>query len=83
VLDWPQMLASEAYRRLDFEQVITRNGATRLNALRGPVRIDGQTLKSGRAAPALGADRETILKDLLSDPVPAESGENDKARSRA
>lgn len=83
VLDWPQMLASEAYRRLDFEQVITRNGTTRLNALRGPVRIDGQTLKSTRAAPALGADRETILKDLLSDPVPAGSGENDTARSRA
>ena len=83
VLDWPQMLASEAYRHLDFEQAITRNGAIRLNALRGPIRIDGQTLKSTRAAPALGADRETILKDLLSDPVPAESGEYDKARSRA
>jgi crotonobetainyl-CoA:carnitine CoA-transferase CaiB-like acyl-CoA transferase len=83
VLDWPQMLASEAFRNLDFQQVISRNGTTRLNALRGPIRIDGQTLKSPRAAPALGADRDAILKDLLPDLLPAGSGPNDKARHRA
>jgi crotonobetainyl-CoA:carnitine CoA-transferase CaiB-like acyl-CoA transferase len=83
VLDWPQMLASEAFRNLDFQQVISRNGTTRLNALRGPIRIDGQTLKSPRAAPALGADRDAILKDLLPDLLPARSGPNDKARHRA
>jgi crotonobetainyl-CoA:carnitine CoA-transferase CaiB-like acyl-CoA transferase len=83
VLDWPQMLASDAFRNLDFQQVISRNGSTRLNALRGPIRIDGQTLKSPRAAPALGADRDAILKDLLPDLLPAGSGPNDKARHRA
>ena len=77
VLDWPQMLGSEAYRALDFEQVIRRNGSTELTALRGPIRLDGQVLKSARAAPVLGADRAAIINDLLSDLVPAESG-NDK-----
>jgi len=63
--------------------VIRRNGTTGLNALRGPLRIDGQTLKSSRAAPALGADRDAILKDLLPEAMPAGSGANDKARHRA
>ncbi|MGI1661559.1 CaiB/BaiF CoA transferase family protein [Palleronia sp. KMU-117] len=83
VLDWPQMLASEAFRSLDLTQVIRRNGAVELAALRGPIRVDGQTLKSARAAPALGADRDAILKDLLPDFPPAGSGANQKARQRA
>lgn len=83
VLDWPQMLATEAFRNLDFHQVIRRNGGHELNALRGPIRIDGQTLKNSRAAPALGADRDAILKDLLPEDMPAGSGTKDKARNRA
>ncbi len=67
VLDWPQMLASEAFASLDFEQIIRRNGIVELNALRGPLRINGQTLKSGRAAPELGADSDRIITELLSE----------------
>lgn len=73
VLDWPQMLATEAFQKLDFHQVIRRNGTAELNALRGPLRIDGQTLKSDRAAPELGADRGRILAELLPGLMPAES----------
>ena len=73
VLDWPQMLATEAFQKLDFHQTIRRNGTAELNALRGPLRIDGQTLKSDRAAPELGADRGRILAELLPGHVPAES----------
>ena len=83
VLDWPALRESETFRMLDFEQVISRAGAVHLNALRGPIRLDGATLKSARAAPALGADRESILKDLLSDPVPADGGASTTARKRA
>ena len=80
VLDWPEMLASEAFQTLDFEQVIRRNADTALHALRSPIRMNGQVLKSPRAAPVLGADRAAIVNDLLSDPVPAESAANDKPR---
>ncbi len=73
VLDWPQMLATEAFQKLDFHQTIRRNGTAELNALRGPLRIDGQTLKSVRAAPELGADRGRILAELLPGHMPAES----------
>ncbi len=73
VLDWPQMLASEAFATLDFQQTIHRSNNTQLNALRGPVRVDGQTLKSERAAPALGEHTEMILSQLLPDLMPAGS----------
>ncbi|WP_246137982.1 CaiB/BaiF CoA transferase family protein [Maritimibacter fusiformis] len=74
VLDWPQLMASEAWKILSLEQEIRRNGEVRLNALRGPLRIDNCTLKSDRAAPALGADRDRIFDELLSDNLPGESG---------
>ncbi len=61
VLDWPEMLQSEAYRTLDFEQTIRRNASLELTALRGPVRIDGATLKSPVAAPGLGQHTEAVF----------------------
>lgn len=73
VLDWPAVLSSEAWRLLDVEQVIRRNATLELNALRSPVRIDGQVLKSQRAAPALGADQDTVFDELLADTTPATS----------
>lgn len=61
VLNWNELRQCEAYQIMDFEQVIRRNGSVELNALRSPVRIDGQTLKSTIAAPSLGQDNEEIL----------------------
>ncbi|WP_112323091.1 CaiB/BaiF CoA transferase family protein [Oceanibium sediminis] len=65
VLDWKQLRASEAYKLLDLEQTITRNGTVNLAALRAPIRINGSTLKSGRAAPELGQDTESVLAPFL------------------
>lgn len=76
VLDWPQVLASEAYRLLDFEQEIRRNGSVVLNAMRGPLRIDGCALKSDRAAPELGAHQDKVSNELLPDTLPNGSGES-------
>lgn len=73
VLDWPQMLASEAFQILDFQQLIQRGDNVQLNALRGPIRVNGQTLKSGRAAPMLGEHTDAVYSQLLSDVVPAGS----------
>ena len=74
VLDWPALLSSEAWRVLDFEQTIRRNASLELAALRGPIRIDGQALKSERAAPALGADQTKVYDELLAGTMPAASG---------
>lgn len=61
VLDWPTLRQSDAYRKLDFEQTISRNGDVHLQMLRAPFRIDGGSLKSPRAAPELGQDTERVL----------------------
>ena len=61
VLNWTQMRAREAYRMLDLEQTILRNGTVRLETLRAPIRINGATLKSERAAPELGQDTARVL----------------------
>ncbi|MXQ07436.1 CoA transferase [Alphaproteobacteria bacterium GH1-50] len=61
VLSWPELRASDSYRRLDPEQTILRNGTVRLDMLRAPIRINGATLKSERAAPELGQDTDRVL----------------------
>jgi crotonobetainyl-CoA:carnitine CoA-transferase CaiB-like acyl-CoA transferase len=63
VLDWPGLMASEAFRRLEMIQHIAGPGAS-LDTLRGPLRIDGRPLTSPRAAPALGADRDRIIAEF-------------------
>ena len=73
VLDWPQMLASEAFAALDFQQTIRRTDNAQLKALRGPIRVDGQTLKSESAAPLLGEHTDKVLSQLLPDLMPAGS----------
>lgn len=60
VLDWPTMRESEAYKLLDFEQTIERGGDIALTALRSPLRVDGATLKSDRAAPSLGQNNDAF-----------------------
>ncbi len=61
VLNWSQMRATDAYQRLDLEQTILRNGTVRLETLRAPIRVNGATLKSARAAPVLGQDTARVL----------------------
>ena len=69
VLSWSQMRASEAYKLLDFEQTILRNGTVRLETLRSPIRLDGATLKSQVAAPELGQHTESVLSPLRPQPA--------------
>ncbi len=63
VLDWPGLMASDAFQRLQMVQHIS--GATAsLDTLRGPLRIDGATLTSPRAAPDLGQHRQAIIQEF-------------------
>ncbi|MBI1416769.1 MAG: CoA transferase [Limimaricola sp.] len=63
VLDWPGLFATEAFRRLNFIQTI-ENGAVSLSTLRGPLRLDGAALTSGRAAPGLGQHTQEIIDEF-------------------
>ena len=63
VLDWPGLMASDAFQRLRMIQHISGHGAS-LDTLRGPLRIDGAALTSPRAAPALGADRAALIQEF-------------------
>jgi crotonobetainyl-CoA:carnitine CoA-transferase CaiB-like acyl-CoA transferase len=63
VLDWPGMMASDAFRRLKMVQHISGPSAS-LDTLRGPLRIDGAALTSPRAAPDLGQDRQSIIQEF-------------------
>lgn len=65
VLDWPGLMASEAWSHLGLEQTIRRNGNVELKSVRGPIRLNGHGLSSDRAAPDLGADLERIKQELL------------------
>ncbi|PHR62043.1 MAG: CoA transferase [Robiginitomaculum sp.] len=76
VLDWPTLLQSEAFAELDVVQTIIRNSTVKLQAIRGPIRINGGTLKSDRAAPALGEHTQNITQELSLDQNA--TGDNDR-----
>ena len=80
VLDWPDLMASEAFQRLKMIQHIS-GGTASLETLRGPLRIDGKGLTSPRAAPDLGQDRQAIIMEFgLGQP---RAGQDGKARATA
>ena len=80
VLDWPGLMASDAFRRLKMVQHISGPTAS-LDTLRGPLRIDGVALTSPRAAPDLGQDRRAIIQEFGLDQAP--TGQEDKRRASA
>jgi crotonobetainyl-CoA:carnitine CoA-transferase CaiB-like acyl-CoA transferase len=80
VLDWPGLMASDAFQRLKMVQHIS--GATAsLDTLRGPLRIDGSALTSPRAAPDLGQDRQAIIQEFGL--AQGQSEQEDKRRATA
>jgi CoA:oxalate CoA-transferase len=81
VLDWPALMQGEAFRRLGMVQRIAGAGVS-LDALRGPLRLDGRTLTNPRPAPGLGADRDRIMADFGLGPG-APAAVDDRARATA
>jgi crotonobetainyl-CoA:carnitine CoA-transferase CaiB-like acyl-CoA transferase len=53
VLDWPALLGSEAFRRLDMLQQVAR-GDTAITTTRAPWRFDGARPANGAGAPGVG-----------------------------
>jgi CoA:oxalate CoA-transferase len=67
VLDWPTLMRTPAFDELDLIQALSRTNAPLLNSLRNPLRLNGATLKSDRAAPSLGADTQAICEEFSLD----------------
>jgi CoA:oxalate CoA-transferase len=80
VLDWPGLMASDAFRRLKMVQHIGSATAS-LDTLRGPLRIDGAPLTNPRAAPDLGRDRAAIIHEFGLGQ--ARTGRDGKTRANA
>ncbi|BAJ75533.1 predicted acyl-CoA transferase/carnitine dehydratase [Microbacterium testaceum StLB037] len=73
VLTLDELLASDGFAAIDMTQEVERRG-TRIATTRSPLRIDGQVLRSEKAAPLLGEDGARIRAEFLSRDVRAEDG---------
>ena len=73
VLSLEELLAHDAFRAVAMTQTVERAprepGGTpvRVTTTRSPIRIDGQTLVSGRGAPRLGAQGQVGASTVLTD----------------
>lgn len=64
VLDWPEFTREPAFAALDAVQEVRAPAGETLRLTRCPIRIGGRILSSDRAAPRLGADTESIDREL-------------------
>lgn len=62
VLNWPRLLESEAFKRLDMVQVLDAAQRGPLQLMRSPIRFDGIRSKSKTAAPVVG-EHSAELRD--------------------
>lgn len=69
VLDWPRLLETEAFRRLDMLQTVRRGDGMPVHTTRGPLRIDGQRARSERGAPLVGEHSAALRCEFELDPV--------------
>ncbi len=65
VMDWNEMVQTEAYKVLNMEQPILLQDGTAVTTTRCPIRINQEKLYSTKAAPQLGQDNEKIKADFL------------------
>lgn len=66
VKDWPQLLAEDAFKRLDMLQQIER-GAARIATTRSPVRIDGMRAGTPAGAPRVGEHSDAVVAEFELD----------------
>ena len=64
VLDWETMVKHEGFKILDMVQRIKRDDGLDIETLRCPIKIDGEIFKSSKAAPKIGNDNNSIMKEF-------------------
>ncbi len=68
VLNYRQAVQEEGYQVLGMEQEVNLPGNRKLRTTRCPIRIDGERLYSGKAAPQPGIDTEKINLEFQLNP---------------
>jgi crotonobetainyl-CoA:carnitine CoA-transferase CaiB-like acyl-CoA transferase len=63
VLDWPELLQSEAFRRLDMLQILG-GGERAIATTRTPIRIDGARAMGAAPAPHVGEHTDAIRREF-------------------
>lgn len=63
VLTLDELLRSDGFAAIRMTQEVTRRGTT-ISTTRSPLRIDGQVLRSDKAAPTLGEDDEKVRAEF-------------------
>lgn len=64
VLDWPEMLSSDAFGQLNMQSTIATRSEAVFTALRSPIRIDGQRAAAREIGPRLNSDYDSICAEF-------------------
>ncbi len=64
VLDWPELLSSEAFSVLDMLQTVERADGVRVATTRAPLRIDGARPSTRHAAPRIGEHTAAVVAEF-------------------
>ncbi|SCB30087.1 CaiB/BaiF CoA transferase family protein [Rhizobium multihospitium] len=65
VLDWPKLLQSAAFRKLDMLQTVSRDDGTSVRTTASPIRVNGLRAKNDLAAPTIGGQSEKVRAEFL------------------
>ena len=65
VLDWPKLLQSAAFRKLDMLQTVSRDDGTSVRTTASPIRVNGIRAKNDLAAPTIGGQSEKVRAEFI------------------
>ena len=64
ILDWPRLIAHDAYRILGMEQTVTRGDGFSYRTTACPIRIDGERFTAPLGSPRLGEHTEALKREF-------------------
>lgn len=64
VMNWPQLLSEEAFKRLDMLQTVSRPDGTVVRTTRSPLKIDGVRPSAVVAAPRVGEHTDAVFREF-------------------
>lgn len=71
VLTWPDLMAEDAFQRLDMLGTVRRPDGTEIRTTRSPIRLDGRRFGVERAAPTIGEHTSEIRREFGLDHLQA------------